>query len=182
MDFPAQTADIFERLSRGLFISANSLDREQAELFRVIDAHFETLETYFATIRFRLERGDDFFYFSRERTPSQLEDKIERLYRYIDWLDFLKAYDPALGPGYRLSPEQIALRCQQTPCLSRKLSDLPLRGTATQRIDRARLFLRSLERASFLELENEAQEVYLVLNAFSYLEALIQQIELSQDA
>lgn len=178
MDLPAQTADIFERLSRGLFISANSLDREQAQLFRVIEAHFDELEAYFGAIRYRLERGHDYFYFSREISPTQLADKIERVYRYIDWLDFLKSYDPALGPGYHLSPGQIAQRCESVPDLRRQLERLPLRGTATNLIDTARLLLKALERESFAELAHEAQETYCLLDAFDYLEQLIDRIDL----
>lgn len=181
MDLPAQTADIFEHLSRGLFISANSLDAEQSRLFQVVDTHFDALAAYFAVIRYRLERGHDYFFFAREMSRAQLDDKIERVYRYLDWLDFLHAYDPAIGPGYRLSPAQLARKCQTDRSLRRKLEALPLRGSSANLMDAARLLLKALERESFVELVQEAQETYLILNAFDYLEQLIAQIHLASD-
>ncbi|GAB4415757.1 MAG: hypothetical protein OHK0039_24590 [Bacteroidia bacterium] len=180
MNVPAKTADIFDRLSKGQFVSANSRDKEQEKLYNVIDAHFDTLKDYFGAIHFQLERGDEYFYFSRTDSRSSLEDKIERAYRYIDWLDFFKTFDPVFGAGFRFSPDQIAHRCKVDSELRTKLDALVLKGGADNHLDKIRQLIRTLERESFFELENELQETYLVLNAFDYLEQLIDRIDIAE--
>ena len=56
---------------------------------------------YFAQIGYTLERGNEYFYFSRTEPRVTLEQKILRAYYWIDVLDLFKTYDETFGPGYR---------------------------------------------------------------------------------
>ena len=181
MKLPVQTPEIFHRLSRGLFISSNSTDREQEQLYQVIDTHFEDLEAYFSAIQFRLHKGDEFFYFSRDLNKSSLEDKIERAYRYIDLLDFFKTFDPAFGSGFRFSPDQIVQRCKLDTELRTKLDSMYTKGQTENRLDKIRSLVKTLEKESFVELIDKLQETYLVLASFSYLELLIDRIQIEEE-
>lgn len=181
MKLPVQTPEIFQRLSRGLFISSNTTDREQEELYLVIEANFEELERYFSAIRFHLNKGDEYFYFSRDMNRSSIEDKLERAYRYIDLLDFFKTFHPAFGSGFRFSPDQIAQQCKLDSELRTKLDALNTKGQSENRLDKVRNLVKSIEKESFIELIDKMQETYLVLASFSYLELLIDRIQIDEE-
>jgi hypothetical protein len=89
MNIPRQTADIFELLSKGQFICSNSVEDNIRKLYNNIDDNFEDMGTYFSAIGFNLERGDEYFYFSREEQRADLERKIEQVYKWIDILDLI---------------------------------------------------------------------------------------------
>ena len=86
MEVPTQTAEIFKILSKGQFINSNSPDKKIADLYRVIEdeQNFENLYDYFLNINFVLERGNEYYYFSRPETKTDLEKKIESAYKWID--------------------------------------------------------------------------------------------------
>ena len=67
MNVPKQTGEIFELLSKGEFICSNASDDRTRKLYDIIDDkdNFEALTEYFDAINFKLERGDEFFYFSK---------------------------------------------------------------------------------------------------------------------
>jgi len=95
MNTPKYTAEIFEILSKGQFISSNSTDRFIRTLYTIIDEddNFEFLFNYFKSIHFVLEKGDQYFYFSRKESKVNLERKLEIAYKWIDILDFLKTFN-----------------------------------------------------------------------------------------
>ena len=91
---------VFDRLSRGGFISSDSVDESTRNIFLDIEDHQDDYSEYFEQIGFILEEGTGFFYFSRRESKTALVDKLKRFGHWIDILDFLKAWEPALGPGF----------------------------------------------------------------------------------
>ena len=89
---------VFDRLSRGGFISSDSVDEGIRSIFIDLDDHKEEYSEYFAQIGFILEEGNGFFYFSRKESKTSLVDKLKKFGHWIDILDFLKAWQPSLGP------------------------------------------------------------------------------------
>ena len=75
MEAPKHTATIFEILSKGQFICSNSSDELIRKLYNTIDEeqNFEFLYEYFLNINFILERGNEYFYFSRMENKIDLE-------------------------------------------------------------------------------------------------------------
>lgn len=59
------TSEIFQRLSNGKFISANSIDPMNRSLYRDIEENQQDYTDYFSQIDFLLCAGDGYFYFSR---------------------------------------------------------------------------------------------------------------------
>jgi len=57
---------VFERLSRGGFISSDSVDEDTRNIFLDLDEYREEYSAYFAQIGFILEEGNGYFYFSRK--------------------------------------------------------------------------------------------------------------------
>lgn len=182
MKVPEQTADIFKILSKGQFISSNSSNKTISDLYNIIDSedNFENLREYFKQINFILERGDEYFYFSRNETKIDLENKIERAYKWIDIVDFLKTFDNSFGSGYRFSPSEILVKIKLDAELETKLEALNKNAEPQQDIlDR---ILKTLTDDSFIELENERTGQYKVLAAFKYIEQLILTINISGEA
>jgi hypothetical protein len=181
MKIPAQTATIFEQLSKGKFICSNSAEDDQRKLFNVIDENFDELYNYFQAIGFMLERGDEYFYFSRKEARADLERKIEQAYRWIDVLDFFKAFNSGFGPGYRFTPSDILVQVKIDANLKDKLEALkkPLgEGNHRERVQR---LIEELEKYGFAELENEITQQYKVLAAFKYMEQLIVSIHITEE-
>lgn len=151
---PDYTAAIFDYLQKGLFISSNSTNEDVRDLYDIIDDDFEALSIYFAQIGYTLERGNEYFYFSRTEPRVTLEQKILRAYYWIDVLDLFKTYDETFGPGYRFQPEQILVEANINVMLQNKLdgirkhfSDKDVRKEVLDNM------IRQLTRDSFLELE-----------------------------
>ena len=116
IQIPDNTASIFEYLQKGLFISSNSTSEEVRDMYNEIDENYESLYQYFSQINYTLERGNEYFFFSRIEPKATLEQKIMRAYYWIDVLDFFKTYDETFGPGFRFQPEQILVEPTSTCC------------------------------------------------------------------
>lgn len=178
-----QTAEIFKILSKGQFISSNSADKTLSNLYNIIDEddNFETLRDYFGQINFTLERGDEYFYFSRQETRVDLESKIEAAFRWIDIVDFFKTFDNSFSAGYRFSPSEILVRIKTDAELESKLDSLKKHTDKTKHQDILDRILKRLVDDSFIELENEITHQYKVLASFKYLEQLILTINIPEE-
>ncbi|WP_072531738.1 hypothetical protein [Bacteroides ilei] len=179
---PDHTAEIFDCLQKGQFISSNSTNEETRDLYDMIDDDFEALSVFFSQIGYTLERGNEYFYFSRTEPRTTLEQKILRAYYWIDVLDLFKTYDETFGPGYRFQPEQILVEANINVMLQNKLdgirkhfSDKDIRKEVLENM------IRQLTKESFLELENEKTNTYKVMASWNYLERLVESINIYED-
>ena len=179
IQIPAHTADIFDHLQKGLFINSNSCDENIRQMYDEIDDHLEALSLYFAQIGYTLERGNEYFYFSRTEPRITLEQKIARAYYWIDILDLFKTINEAFGPGYRFQPEQILVEANINVMLQNKLDSIR-KHTSDKEIRKDVLdnIIRQLVKDSFLELENEKNNVYKVMSSWHYLERLVESINI----
>lgn len=182
MQIPKQTAEIFEILSRGQFICSNSSDDSVSKLYVIIDESFGELYDYFASINFILERGDEYFYFSRLEAKVDLERKIETAFKWIDIIDFLKTFDSSFGSGYRFTPSDILVKLNMDAELKTKLEGLRKHSGGKDKfneiIDK---ILELLEKDKFIEIENEISHLYKVLASFKYLEQLVLTINIPEE-
>ena len=119
-----QTAEIFELLSKGGFISSDSTDPHIRQLYNQIDGNLTELYEHYASINFFLEGGNEYYYFARRETRAELERKLEIAMRWIDVLDFVKTYDNAFAPGFRFQPSDILVRLKLDAELKEKLGGL----------------------------------------------------------
>lgn len=179
IQIPAHTADIFDHLQKGLFINSNSCDENIRQMYDEIDDHLEALSLYFAQIGYTLERGNEYFYFSRTEPRITLEQKIARAYYWIDILDLFKTFNETFGPGYRFQPEQILVEANINVMLQNKLDSIR-KHTFDKEIRKDVLdnIIRQLVKDSFLELENEKNNVYKVMSSWHYLERLVESINI----
>ncbi len=184
MEAPKQTALIFEILSKGQFICSNSSDEEIRKLYNIIDDEecFEFLSKYYLHINFILEKGNEYFYFSRKESKVDLERKIEQAFKWIDILDFFKTYDHSFSAGYRFSPADILVKTRLDAELKTKLESLKKysggRENHTEIVER---ILDNLEKDKFIEVENANLNQYKVLTSFQYLEQLVMTIHIPEE-
>ena len=83
------TKEIFDILSKGGFISQNSISQHRSHLYDAIEDDFNDYQEYFSGIGFLLEGGNGYYYFSRTENRLELTDKVQRLALWIDRVDFL---------------------------------------------------------------------------------------------
>jgi hypothetical protein len=183
MEVPVQTVAIFEILSKGQFISSNSSDRTISELYQIIEdeSNFENLCDYFRSINFILEKGNEYFYFSRIENRVDLERKIETAFKWIDIIDFLKTYDNSFGAGYRFTPSDLLVRIKIDAELEIKLEALKKHISKEKHHEIIERIIAMMVNETFIELENQITNQYKVLASFNYLEQLILTINIPDE-
>jgi len=184
MHIPKHTAEIFELLSKGQFISSNSSDDFTRKLYSIIDddENFEDLYEYFYNINFILEKGNEYYHFSRTESKINLERKIETAYKWIDILDFFKTYDNSFGAGFRFTASEIDSQLGANSDLKAKLDNLKRYAQKTNSyISIIKKAIELLEKDNFIELQDEISSTYKVLSSFNYLEELILSINIPEE-
>lgn len=183
MEVPIQTAEIFEILSKGQFINSNSSNKSLSYLYKVIEdeQNFAFLYNHFRSINFTLEKGEEYFYFSRIESKVDLERKIETAFKWIDIIDFLKTYDSSFGSGFRFYPYDILGKTKIDAELETKLEGLKKHTGKEKHQEIIEKVLSMLINDTFIDLENEITHQYKVLASFKYLEQLILTINIPDE-
>ncbi len=165
------TKDIFDILSKGGFISQNSISEHRSHLYDAIEDDFQDYREYYEGIGFLLEGGNGYYYFSRTENKVELSDKVQRFATWIDRLDFLKTFNAAFGSGFSFRKSNILEKFSSDIELKEKASHLytDLKNN-DEKMDK---LVADLERQGFVELENELDGTYKVTAAFHYIEELI---------
>ncbi len=177
MQFPPSTADLFAWLSQGNFVCVDSPLIAHREWFFLLQSQEQAYRAYFAPLGFRLETGEGYYFFSREEKKVLLEDRLDKALKYLDWLSLCWELNPQFGVGLRFSLMDYVPLVERNPPLLRKLQQLGLRGNPQTAEDALRLFVKELEKASFLAEESEEQ--FRILASFDYLIRLLQRIQLN---
>jgi len=152
------TSEIFQRLSRGQFISSNSIDADTRAIYNDIEENQQEYEDYFGKIDFQLSCGDGFYYFSRKEAKVIIENKLA---------------------GTQFSLVQMEVRLATIPGLKEKLTQMfPDKTSNRQKLE---ALAGALENMGFAELVNEADGTYQVTNAFHYIEQIILCINIDED-
>ncbi len=182
-NLPKQTHDIFAIMARGHFISSNGTKDGMGRLYDIINnpENFDRLQAYFNVIRYNIERGNNYFYFSKtSEANSIIEKKLETFERYIDVVDLFASMDNKITIGSRFRPSEIAEECNANVRLKQKLQKIPMYRSETL-LNKVRDICDLMSRDSFLELEDEQSESYKVLDAYTYLLDVINAIAIYDD-
>ncbi|MCH7649093.1 MAG: hypothetical protein IIA83_10860 [Thaumarchaeota archaeon] len=118
---------------------------------------------------------------SRIETKVDLERKIETAFRWIDIVDFFKAFDSSFSSGFRFQPSDILVKLNVDAVLKDKLEGLKRwskKDTYKESLDN---IIKMLCTEGFAELENEILNEYKVLSSFKYLEELINNINIPEE-
>ena len=168
----ANTQQIFERLSKGGFLSVDSTDQEVKHMYEDIEENFADYETYFLELGLRLESGDGYYYFARTHEGKQtIEQKLQSFAQWVDIFDFLKTYDIAFSTGFQFRSTHILERINLDIELRDKARKLFRKQKTNQEI--VDKLISELTTMGFAELINEEDGTYKVTAAFRYAEDMV---------
>lgn len=176
------TQRIYERLSRGEFLSVDSIDASTRHLYEDIEENLEDYTDYFREIGLHLEAGNGYFYFSRIGESKQsIEQKLDSFSKWLDYLDFLKCYNQSLTAGYQFRKshlmEQISLDIE----MKEKANHLFKKYGAGSLVEIVNKLLQEMQSMGFAECVNELDETYKVTSAFRYVEELVDIIQIANE-
>ncbi len=177
------TFNIFEILRKGQFICSNSPNDDIKTLYKVLedDDTFEELYEYFKGINYLLERGNEYFYFTRDEKNTDLERKLEKAFDWIDVVDFFNTFNSSFDVGFRFTPSEIHSQLNINADLKLKLENLKsIKLEKKNYLDRIKKIIEKLEKDNYISLENELSETYKVLTSFHYLKDLINTINIPE--
>lgn len=172
------TEEIFNILSKGNFISIDSLNPLHKKLYDVIEDNFEEYHDYFSGIGFILEGGAGYWMFTRKESKTDMSRKLDSLCKWIDYLDFIKTFDATFGPGFEFSQHDVIVTIA---------SDVELKDKALKLFKGKRSYDEIIEKLikemtdiGFLELLSELEMTYKVTSAYNYIEGLVDCINISE--
>lgn len=176
------TQRIYERLSRGEFLSVDSTDSSIRHLYEDIEENVEDYADYFKEIGLQLESGNGYFYFSRLGEGKQtIEQKLESFSKWLDYLDFLKCYNQSFTAGYQFRKshliEQISLDIE----LKEKASHLFKKNGVGSNLEIVNKLLQEMQSMGFAECISEQDETFKVTSAFRYAEELVNMIQIANE-
>ena len=176
------TQRIYERLSRGEFLSVDSIDASTRHLYEDIEENLEDYTDYFREIGLQLEAGNGYFYFSRIGESKQsIEQKLDSFSKWLDYLDFLKFYNQSFTAGYQFRKshlmEQISLDIE----MKEKANHLFKKYGAGSLVEIVNKLLLEMQSMGFAECISELDETYKVTSAFRYVEELVDIIQIANE-
>ena len=176
------TQKIYERLSKGEFLSVDSIDISTRHLFNDIEENLEDYTDYFKEIGLKLESGNGYFYFSRlGETKQTIEQKLESFSKWLDYLDFLKCYNQSFTAGYQFRKSHLMEQLSMDIELKEKASHLFKKYNASSNAEIVNKLLQELQTIGFAECISEQDETYKVISAFHYAEDLVVMIQIANE-
>jgi len=173
------TEEIFNILSRGGFISSNSVSTQVKRLYDAIEEDLTDYYDYYKGIGFYLEGGDGYYYFARKEAKVDMERKLETAGKWIDYLSFLKTFNSAFGPGFLFRTADVVIQIGCDMELKEKAAKLF--SDKKKHEDVADKLVNELEKMGLVEKENELDGTYKVLTAFHYMEDLVDCITIAEE-
>lgn len=173
------TSEVFQRLSKGQFISENSVDTEIRSIYNDIEENQVEYEEYFKKIDFYLSAGDGYYYFSRKEPKVVIENKLQSLFSWIDYIDFLKTYDTTFDAGTQFTIANIEVRINNDPELKDKLTNLFLDKKSNR--EKLEALTSELTKVGFAEETNISEGRYQITSAFKYIEQIIACINIDEE-
>jgi hypothetical protein len=176
------TQRIYDRLSKGEFLAADSIDSEVRHLYDDLEENTADYSDFFKEIGLRLEAGNGYFYFSRTDERRQtVEQKLESFARWLDYLDFLKNYNSSFTAGFQFRKshllEQISLDIE----LKEKANHLFKKYNADSHAAIVDKLIDELQGMGFAECVSPQDETYKVTSAFHYAEELVDMIQMANE-
>lgn len=176
------TQRIYERLSRGEFLSVDSSDTSIRHLYEDIEENLDDYVDFFKEIGLQLEAGNGYFFFSRIGEGKQsIEQKLESFSKWLDYLDFLKTYNQSFTAGYQFRKshliEQISLDIE----LKEKAGHLYKKYGAGSYLEIVNKLLQEMQGMGFAECISEQDESFKITSAFHYAEELVNMIQIANE-
>lgn len=178
----SKTAEVFEVLSRGGFICSNAVTPGTRDLYRYVEEREEQLSSAFAEVGYRLETGNNYYYFSRPSDDQQSrERKIAKALKWLDILAFFTTYRKDLCRGARITPHEIVAQLEINSSLKDQLAGLQRGGADKNHAEQIGVLFKQLKSEGFIELENGTTQTWKLLDAWDYMEQLVMAVNISDE-
>ena len=176
------TQRIYERLSRGEFLSVDSSDTSIRHLYEDIEENFDDYADFFKEIGLQLEAGNGYFYFSRIGEGKQsIEQKLESFSKWLDYLDFLKTYNQSFTAGYQFRKSHLIEQIRLDIELKEKAGHLYKKYGVGSYLEIVNKLLQEMQGMGFAECISEQDETYKITSAFHYAEELVNMIQIANE-
>lgn len=177
-----KSAEIFDWLSKGNFVSANAVNSDTRHYYKIIEEHFEDLQSLYQQVGFSLEAGNNYFYLSKINEPRPtIETKLEKARRWIDFMAFFTTFNQGFTRGFRFSPQDILREVELNLDLKEQLEKTMQQNKKTDNYREALdEILKQMSNEGFIELENSLSQTYKVLDAYHYLEQMVRAIFIAE--
>lgn len=176
------TQRIYDRLSRGEFLSVDSIDTSIRHLYEDIEENFDDYANFFKEIGLQLESGNGYFYFSRIGESKQaIEQKLESFSKWLDYLDFLKTYNQSFTAGYQFRKSHLIEQISVDIELKEKAGHLYKKYDVGSNLEIVNKLLQEMQNMGYAECIIEQDETYKVTSAFHYVEELVNMIQIANE-
>lgn len=166
------TQKVYERLIRGGFLAVDSSKSEIKHLYQDVEDNYEEYAEFFKQIGFSLESGNGYFFFSTiNESKSDIERRLATFCKWIDYLDFLKTFNPIFSVGYQFNKARIVNEIDVNADLKDKARHLFSQQMSFA--EKVNKLVNELETMGFAELIEEETATYKVTSAFRYAEDLV---------
>jgi len=183
MNKRSNISSVFDLLSKGQFICSNAVDIDIRDLYIYIEENIEELKLKFSELDYHLISGNNYYYFSNNRDTNQsVEKKIEKAIRWIDILSFFISFRHDFCRGARFSPHDILPLLNTNLNLKEQLEDLQ-KGDFSDKNYQKMLdaLIKEVHKDGFIDLEDEMNQKWIVLDSWDYMEQLILAVSISDD-
>ncbi|MCR4959814.1 MAG: hypothetical protein K6B13_14615 [Prevotella sp.] len=176
------TQRIYERLSRGEFLSVDSTNPSIRHLYEDIEENQDDYTGFFKEIGLQLESGNGYFYFSRIGEGRQaVEQKLESFSKWLDYLDFLKTYNQSFTAGYQFRKSHLTEQISLDIELKEKAGQLYKKYGVGSNLEIVNKLLQEMQTMGFAECISEQDETYKITSAFHYAEDLVNMIQIANE-
>lgn len=176
------TRRIYDKLSRGEFLSVDSADTAVHHLYEDVEENLEDYTEYFKEIGLQLEAGNGYFYFSRMGEAKQsIEQKLDSFSKWLDYLDFLKCYNQSFAAGYQFRKSHLIEQMSLDIELKEKALHLFKKYGVGSNAEIVNKLLLEMQNMGFAECISELEETYKVTSSFRYVEELVDIIQIANE-
>ena len=176
-----RSAEIFDFLSKANFLSSNTSNVHKKGMYKYIEEKYESLKDLYLQVGYNLEEGNNYYYFSKANDTGQnIEQKIEKALRWLDLQAFFITFKSNFVRGERFGSSEIVNQIDLNMSLKEQLLMLFEKKTKDLKNYKSMVddLLKELSKEGFIELENEMNQTWKILDAWDYLEQMVSAVNL----
>jgi len=160
--------EIWEKLSKGKFISANSQEYQQRQLYKNLEENEDEYRSFFSEIGYTLDHGRDYYQFCREVTVENTDISLNGLKKYLVLCNILKAWREDFFVGLDFRKTAFLEAIAEDPDLLSKVREFSKKENYKEIVND---ILSTLRQDGFIErIPDDETEKYFVTSAFNYIE------------